>query len=82
MNNPSPNPLATEALLFNEAPSDQAIYFEVQHGGHNLTRHTIVAFAFVGQGWVGYIGNMGWEGHQRYTKVVMKAMIGFRISYA
>jgi hypothetical protein len=81
--NPLPNPLQMTAFLLKNVPSDQAIYLETNQGGHGWTgRHlleTPIAFAPVGQGWVGYIGDTGWEGLQGFTEFVMRAMIGVRI---
>jgi hypothetical protein len=81
--NPLPNPLQMDALLLKEVPVDQAIYLEVKNGRHNMIRgqliETPIAFAPVGQGWVGYIGDIEWEGLQGFTEFVMRAMIGLRI---
>lgn len=76
--NPLPYTYDMRALRLKNVHPDQAIYLEhgFQPEGKDQPLEAPVAFAPVGEGWVGYIGDTNHEG---MTELVLRAMIGLRI---
>lgn len=79
---PLPETYYMKALHLKDVSSEHAIYLDVDIGkqereGKNRVFETPVAFAPVGNGWVGYLGDVN-AGHDLNSELVLQAMIGPR----
>jgi hypothetical protein len=76
--NPLPYTYNMKALCLKNVSSDQAIYLEhgVEPGDKDQLLETPVAFAPIGKGWVGFIGDLNNEGMSQF---ILRAMIGLRV---
>jgi hypothetical protein len=76
--NPLPYTYDMKAICLKNVSSDQAIYLELGVGplDEDQLLQTPVAFAPIGEGWVGYIGDLNYEAMSEF---VLMAMIGLKV---